>query len=495
MNHPAQIDLPHIASLRPVDFEKVHTVQRQKNSTSCPRCRRVFLTPFIVSLSMLLFGGAAVTAGPTYRVAYFSADVTIPLGHRCMGVLPIKSRIIADPLYVHGFVLLGPEEPIVLCAVDWCEIRNGAYDQWRETLAHAAATSVERVLVSCLHQHDAPVVDRTAAKLLAQVGLQGELYNEAFHDQTLEVVATAVRECLDKAQPITHLGTGQARVEQIASNRRVISSEGSVSYGRGSRSGGVPVYRDAPVGQIDPYLKTLSFWNGDQPVLALHCYATHPMSTYGKGRVSSDFVGLARQRRQLDDPAISQIYVSGCSGDVTAGKFNDGSALRRQQLIDRLYEAMVKAWKTTKRIPIEHIAFRNTKLKLRFHPGEHLTRDSLRKALDDTEQTVEKRILAAMGLASRQRVESGQSIDLPCIDFGTAQLLLFPGETFVAYQLLAQKIRPDSFVMSLGYGECWPGYIPTDDTFDERFEDSWLWVAPGSEQRLRTAVQQVLIQP
>ncbi|MGI9469315.1 MAG: hypothetical protein ACR2OA_19505, partial [Rubripirellula sp.] len=495
MNHPANIYLPHIACLSPAALDKGHTDQYQMHSTAFAHFHGAFLTTSIVSLLMLLFGGAAVTAGPPYRLGYFSADVTIPLGHRCMGVLPVKSRIIADPLYVHGFVLLGPEEPMVLCAVDWCEIRNGAYDQWRETLAQAAATSVERVLVSCLHQHDAPVVDRTAAQLLAQVGLKGELYNEVFHDQTLEVVAAAVRECLDKTQPITHVGTSQARVEKIASNRRVVGAERRVTYARGSRSGGTPVYRDAPVGQIDPYLKTLSFWNQDQPVLALHAYATHPMSTYGKGRVSSDFVGLARQRRLLDDPMISQIYVSGCSGDVTAGKFNDGSDVHRQQLIDRLYDAMVTAWGTTKRIPIEHIAFRNTELNLRFHPGRHLATESLRKTLDDSEQTVEKRILAAMGLASRQRVEAGQSIDLPCIDFGDAQLVLFPGETFVAYQLLAQKIRPGSFVMSIGYGECWPGYIPTDASFDEHFEDSWLWVAPGSEQRLRTALQQVLMHP
>jgi len=28
------------------------------------------------------------------------------------------------------------------------------------------------------------------------------------------------------------------------------------------------------------------------PVLALHAYATHPMSYYGRGEVTSDFVGL-----------------------------------------------------------------------------------------------------------------------------------------------------------------------------------------------------------
>ena len=490
-----QIGPRHEPSLNHLDFESSLMVQPAKRGTSIFPHYAQSIRTFVFCCFTLLMSGSPLHAASPYSLARFSADVTIPLGHRCMGVLPTKSTSIDDPLYAHGFVLLGPEEPIVLCAVDWCEIRNGAYDQWREALAQAAGTTAERVLVSSLHQHDAPVTDSTAAQLLAQVGLKGELYDEEFHQQTLTAVAAAVSACLDSAHPITHLGTGQATVQNIASNRRVIDSGGRVNYTRGSRSGGNPVYREAEVGQIDPYLKTLSFWNNDQPVLALHCYATHPMSTYGKGKVSSDFVGLARNRRQLDDAKIFQIYVSGCSGDVTAGKFNDGSELHRKQLTDRLYKAMVKAWRDTKRTPIDQIAFRNTQLQLRFHPGKHLTHQSLRNTLEDSEQTVEKRILAAMGLASRQRVEAGQGIDLPCIDFGLAQLVLFPGETFVAYQLLAQKLRPTSFVMCLGYGECWPGYIPTDANFDEHFEDNWLWVAPGSEQRLRTALQKVLIQP
>ena len=216
---------------------------------------------FLLICSATCFFVSRLTAAGPYRIATFSADVTIPVGHRCMGVLPTKSKAISDPLFAHGFVLLGDQEPIVLCAVDWCEIRNAAYDQWRETLARAAGTSRERVLVSSLHQHDAPVIDQTAGKLLAQVGLAGELYDEGFHDRTLSVLATTVSECLAKAEPITHVGTGQAKVKNIASNRRVVDAEGRVSYARGSRSGGNPFYRDAPEGRIYPYRKTLSFWN------------------------------------------------------------------------------------------------------------------------------------------------------------------------------------------------------------------------------------------
>ena len=118
---------------------------------------------------LVLIGAIAAVTGRSidataaeFRLATFSADVTIPLGHRCMGILPMKATQIDDPLDAHGFVLLGAERPIVLVALDWCELRNGAYDRWRDVLADAAGTTRERVLVSCLHQHDAPVVDTDA---------------------------------------------------------------------------------------------------------------------------------------------------------------------------------------------------------------------------------------------------------------------------------------------------------------------------------------------
>src|SRR5439155_4745552 len=141
-------------------------------------------------------------------------------------------------------------------------------------------------------------------------------------------VARAVRESLGSARRVTHVGTGQAKVDEVGSNRRYIRADGRPAFDRLSAARD-PAIRDRPEGLIDPWLKTLSFWDGDRPVLALSCYATHPMSYYGKGGVSSDFIGLARKRRQADDPKVAQLYFSGCSGYVTACKYNDGSPENR----------------------------------------------------------------------------------------------------------------------------------------------------------------------
>jgi hypothetical protein len=427
-----------------------------------------------------------------FRLSSFSADVTIPLGHRCMGLLRTKSKKIVDPLQTHGFVLQGAGDPIVLVAVDWCEIRNEAYDRWREVIARAVGTKRERVLVCSLHQHDAPVSDIGAQNLLDKVGLEGELFDFAFHEQCVQNVAAEAKDSLSDAQPVTHIGAGQARVEKVASNRKVVYEDGRVSYGRGSSSGGNKFMSEAPDGMIDPFLKTISFWNDDQALLALHSYATHPMSYYGRGGVTYDFVGMARERRRRDDPKVAQIYTSGCAGDVTAGKYNNGTQASRELLAHRMHTAMVAAWENTKRTPLKQIDFRNTHLQLPFRPEARFSAEALDAKLNDKSLDVIKRIHAAMTLSSRMRVVSKSPIDFPVVDFGAAQLVLFPGESFIGYQLMAQEMAKTEFVMSVAYGECWPGYIPTQSNFDDKFEDTWVWVAPGSEEQIRNALQKVL---
>ena len=111
--------------------------------------------------------------GSAYRLATFTADVTCPLGHPLMSGLRPPASEINDPLAAHGFVLTGADAPIVLAAIDWCEIRNQSYERWCEALAKAAGTVPERVMLCCVHQHDAPVSDLGAEAILATARLGG----------------------------------------------------------------------------------------------------------------------------------------------------------------------------------------------------------------------------------------------------------------------------------------------------------------------------------
>ena len=435
--------------------------------------------------------GFAADVKNEFRLATFSADVTVPMGHGMMGGSWL-SKSVADPLEAHGLVLLGPDKPIVSVAVDWCEIRNEAYTRWQEVLANAAGTTPDRVMVATVHQHDAPVADLKAEEILRARKLAGTVCDTEFHEIAVQRVAGALREALTSARPVTHFGWGEAQVEKVASNRRYRAPDGTVRFDRMSRTTN-KVARDAPDGRIDPWLKTLSFWDGETPRAAVSVYATHPMSYYGAGEVSADFPGQARRRRQSETPGVEQIYFTGCAGNITAGKYNTGERENRATLADRLHQAMVAAWAATKKFPLTNLVFRSEPVRFepRSEPGfaqAHLEA-KLKPGTPPFEQC-----LAAMGLSWRQRIATGRPIAIPCLDFGPAQWLLLPGEAYVEFQLAAQRMRPDCFVFVAGYGDGATGYIPTERhvaDHDGNLSD-WCWVAPGSEPQLLEAMRRVL---
>lgn len=454
---------------------------------------RMILLP-LVTISLLWTGGLSAEDAGSFRLATFSADVTPPLGHALLGgtTTPPPAHAIDDPLFARGFVLLGGEKPVALVSIDWCEIRNDAFDRWRDVLAAAAGTTRDRVLVTAIHQHDAPLADLEAQRILDRNQAGTSIVAFDYHEECIQKTAAALKEGLEKARRITHFGTGQAKAEKIASNRRFLTPDGKVSFDRSSMSGGDPVKANAAEGTIDPWLKTLSFWDGDVPVCALHVYAVHPMGHWGSGRVTADFPGLARARLQEDDAAIFQIYASGCSGNTTAGKYNDGSDLSKRALQDRLYQAMVAAWKSTKRQPLTKLAYRNAPFQLPLRSSAGYTEADLKQQL--AQENPKKRCLAALGLSWRKRHEAKQPIDLPALDFGSAVVALLPGETYVEFQLAAQKLRPDDFVVILGYGESAPGFVPPEKAWEERDGNlsSWCWVDPGSEKPLMDALRTAL---
>jgi hypothetical protein len=288
---------------------------------------------------------------------------------------------------------------------------------------------------------------------------------------------------------LTHIGTGQARVNKVASNRRYATSDGTVFFDRTS-STRQPAAIAADEGLIDPWLKTLSFWDGDRPLAAVSFYAVHPMSYYGAGEVSADFPGLARRRRQAETPSVQQIYCSGCSGNVTAGKYNNGARENRRVLADRLHAAMTAAWRETKRLPVARFDYRLTPLRLEPRDDPGFSAAELEAKLTPATKPFQQ-CLAALGLSWRKRADTGHRISIPVLDFGVAQLLLLPGESYVEFQLAAQRAKPASFVCVAGYGEAACGYVPTDKHIAEQDANlaDWCWVARGSEARMLESIR------
>lgn len=432
------------------------------------RTRREFLREALAGAGAIAAGAAAdeargATAAGRLHIAPFRFDVTPPLGHACCGgwIKPVVGY--DDPLEAIGFVLLGGGAPVVVCAVDWTGILNEAHLAWRTALAEAAGTTPERVAVQCVHQHNAPLVCFDADRL---VGTQKDLprvFERDFHARCLDAARAAVSEAVKRARPVTHVGHGSAVVEQVASNRRVArDTAGKVTKMRGSASKDAALVA-LPEGTIDPRLQTVAFYDGDAKVVACHYYATHPMSYYGDGRVSSDFCGLARRRRQADEPGCTQIYFTGCAGDVTAGKYNDGSPEARVRLTERMYRGMAAAEAALRREPVAQWEWRTEELLPTANPA--LGAGALRELIDKQRDALVVRMRPAFKLALLERCERKQPLVLSALRVNDLSLLHLPAEPFVELQLAAQALRSDRRVVTAAYGDGGPWYIPVPSEF------------------------------
>lgn len=423
------------------------------------------------------------------KLATFKVDVTCPVGHPLTAGWKEPAIACADPLHAIGIVLFGPAKPVVLCAVDWCEISNESHMMWRRQLAAAAGTDADHVAVQTTHPHCTPWPDEEAQRLVSQHAGLRDVMQPDFCHATLKRVAAAVRDAVTVARPLTHIATGQARIEHLASNRRVMGDDGKVKAIRWTATKD-PEVREAPEGLIDPWLKTIGFWDGDEKVAAAHYYAVHNTSYDDDLIITNDFLGLARERRAAEEPRVTHIFFNGCAGNITAGKYNDGSHGNREVFTGRIHAGIIAAEATAKRVAVNTFRWNVTPLFL--PPGTDMNEPDMQAILSDTTAPAKDRIKAAIKLAGLRR----QDIPIPvgCLKFeDLAHVVHLPGESFIEYQLFAQEQSSADWVAVPSYGDCGPGYICMDRSHAEGgYEPTDSFVSPGAESVMKDAISKIL---
>ncbi len=422
----------------------------------------------------------------TLRVTTFSADVTPPLGSFIYGLKRLET--IEHPLLAKGIVLEDGPRRYVLCSVDYCILSNGTHTLFRRKLAEAAGTDISRVAVQTVHVHTAPLVDDGVTKILKTVKDPLPYYDLKIYDKIADRLAEAAKKSLDRLQPFDCIGTGQAKVERVASSRRIPGADGKMHW-RGSSTKSAKL-RALPEGRIDPLLKTITLAQGDEPLVRLHYYASHPQTYYGDARASYDFVGMAREALEKKE-GVPQIYFTGCGGDVAAGKYNNGTPEARQGLFERLLTGMEASIASTRLVKAGRPEWRTAPVVMppRSDPG-HSPAD-LRAKVNDSKVRPFLRTWYARRLAFSER--QGEPIELSSLQIGSVFIVHLPGEPMLEYQLYAQRLRPDNFVAVAGYGEGCPSYVCTEKAFAEGgYEPKASAVAPESERPLKAAVRQLL---
>jgi hypothetical protein len=431
------------------------------------------------------------------RVATFKVDVTPPPGSPLCDALVPPATGVNDPLSARGIVLKADNQSaVVLVAIDWVGIGNEGNWAWRKAIADACETSADRVAVHTLHQHDAPGCDFLADRIAAEAGLAGKIFNVEFAREALDRAAAAAKEAESRLETVTHIGYGKGVVEKVASNRRILGPDGKVKYARMSACKD-PVGRELPEGLIDPDVRMISFWAGEEPLAVLTYYATHPQSYYYTGKSSADFVGMARDEAEAAEKAGLHIHFNGAGGNIAAGKYNDGSPENRPVLAGRLAEGMKRAWDGMEKLPVAELSFDWATRDVVLPVGEWFDEKEQLATLHDTTQELIPRIRAARNVAWARRATQEQPITIGRLRLGAIDVIHMPGELFVEYQLAAQKLRPEAFVCMAAYGDYGPGYIGTavaytQGGYETGFSTPVSRVSPRVEAVLTEAMRQLL---
>jgi hypothetical protein len=436
---------------------------------------------------MMVAGLMPVRAG--LRLAVFDSDATPPVGTQMsydpmlgVGKLSLRCR---------GVVLTGSGEPVVLATVDWIGVANDGHDYFRAALAKAAGTVPERVALHALHQHDAPLCDFGSERLLREAGRPVGPFEGGVQRELIGRAAGVVEAAMKRAEPVTHAGSGEAEVRQVASNRRIMGEDGKVRATRytACRDAGL---RNEPEGVIDAKVRVVGFWNGDRVLAVLSYYATHPQSYYRTGMADPDFPGIARFLREQTVPAL-HVHFTGAGGNIGAGKYNDGSPEMRAVLATRLEDGMARAWEAVEKEPVSEAEVSWRVERVALPVAKHLEAGKLRESLRSGPPAA---ILgSAMQLAWLERCEAGYRVEVSCLALGKTRLLHMPGELFVEYQLAAARMHPGGRVGLAAYGDYGPGYIGTAAAYPEggyETQPTSSFVDPGVEAVLMGAMGRVL---
>ena len=440
----------------------------------------VRVSVLLTAVSCLAVSSSPAADAPKLRVATFQCDVTPPVGgHPLIWLTPLET--VETPLLAKGIVLDDGRQRYVICSVDWCGLCNSSYDLFRGKLAAGAGVDVSHVAVQCVHQHTAPYTDGDAQRLLDKEENPPEYCDFKFLEEVTDRLAAAVRSSLEKLQPFDSVGLGEAKVDRVASSRRVPIEGGKVRVRWSSCKD--PELRAMTEGYIDPMLKTVTFAQGDKPLVRMHYYATHPQSFYGDPRASYDVPGFARERLQ-EKENVFQIYFNGCGGDVTMGKYNDASPGARDELTDRLYAGMETSVSSTRFVPAGRLVWRTAPLLLE-------PKDKSPPKMADVKASPMTRVHTAVQVSFAQRIE--RPIELTSLRIDDLYILHLPGECMVEFQLFAQRSMPGKFVATAAYGDLCPGYICTEKAFPEGgYEPSASRGSPQSEKVLKAAIRRLL---
>jgi len=427
-----------------------------------------------------------------YKVSPFTIDITPPVGHPIAFCINEK---VDSRIFIRGVVIDDSITRIVIASADVLYFIFSAYDKMVTAIAEAAGTKNEHVFLTAIHQHDSVAMinpDETDCGIGQK--LTPEYWNKCLKDTT-----TGIKKAItDGFIEVQALAVSKTKITGLASNRRTYNDDGSIAM-RYSMCSDTEL-KKRPEGVFDPYLRTIAFLGTDEQVIcALHYYASHPMAAYMRNMVSADVPGVALNyvgKRLGND---NNIFINGCGGNVTFGKYGFHNKERnfesKEKSLNHLGKILGKAIATNIRnlrtVPFGNINIRSERIELPLRKG--VTVDSLAVIAENTKIEFDRKI-ALRWKKTVQEWDKYGFREIRTISFGNEITILeLFAEMAVEYQLYANSLVPDKFLAVAAYNEASCAYTCTAKMYEEGgYEPTTNYLSPEIEVKLKATIKKLL---
>jgi hypothetical protein len=421
------------------------------------------------------------------KVCTFQVDCTPPDGTMVGLDVGSSASGTRDPLYMRGVILEDNGARSIIAALDFCALLNGSYDEFRFALAGAVKADVNKTIIHCIHQHDAPLIDFQVSNYIEPENY----YPRSWFDAIMEKCSQAAVQASKKMSAVAKIGFAETRLHGFASNRRVIMPDGSIRM-RFSRCDDKKL-KEQPVGIIDPLLRTVAFIGSAKKILAsLSFYATHPQTCNNGKEFSADAPGEALRLLSNDFPDSMHSFFTGAAGNVGAGKYSSSNNLdgNRRHFGFLLAKGIAHNLKSMNYSPAENINWRQQSFSF---PVRNINREKMLMELQspDTEPGRKTSNLAEICC---QDYDPKPKYVVRLLEIGNVKILFLPGEPFVEYQLFAQALIPDEFIATAANCNDNFLYLPTADAFGSGYETEYFCrTTEEFEIRFKLAVEKLLL--
>ncbi|OGV48369.1 MAG: hypothetical protein A2017_00490 [Lentisphaerae bacterium GWF2_44_16] len=416
------------------------------------------------------------------KLAKFKIDVTPPDECAIGFGLGRKTDGCRDPLWFRGIILDDNGKKLLIASIDYCGLMNRAHDELVSMLANAVNTWTELIIIHCIHQHDAPLVNLEINDIL-----DVETFSSEWWRKLCSECAAAAKKALKHTREVKYTGYAERRLHGYASNRRVMNEDGSFKGTRYSRCADEKL-KKMPVGTIDPFLRTAAFLDEEENILAsMSFYATHPQVANGRNLFSADAPGEAMRLLEIEFSETFPCFFTGAGGNVTAGKYAspddlEGNLIRFGKILSDGISGNLKT----------------------LQKEECRSFDIISETFDFPRKAVKK--LRARDVLANENEKLCRAVLQSCDGYkenstyrarmfrcGNLKIVFLPGEPFVEYQLYLQSLLPDEFIALAGNCSDNFLYLPLAKSFDEGGYEPryYCWCTLEIEKKLKNTLKKL----